>query len=77
MPHGLFHAFPLLKFYRGFTVSLAGIILYAGTAFIKGYLRANLVTVAPDGRCPRVTPLADFDFGALSGALAQAVFYRL
>jgi solute carrier family 25 (mitochondrial carrier protein), member 16 len=77
MPHGLFHAFTLLKFYRGFTVSLAGIILYAGTALITGYLRANLVAVAPDGRCPRATPLADFDIGALSGALAQAVSYRL
>ena len=70
-----FHAFPLLKFYRGFTVSLAGIVPYAGTAFLTwGYLRASFVPVAPNGRL-RATPLADLGFGALSGALAQTVSY--
>jgi len=72
----LFHTFPLLKFYRGFTVSLAGIVPYAGTAFLAwGYLRANLVPVAPDGHRPRAMPLADLGIGALSGALAQTVSY--
>ena len=70
-----FHVFPLLKFYRGFTVSLAGIVPYAGTAFLTwGYLRASFVPVAPNGRL-RATPLADLGFGALSGALAQTVSY--
>ena len=76
IPRDLFHTFPLLKFYRGFTVSLAGIIPYAGTAFLTwGYLRATLVPVAPDGRRPRATPLADLGIGALSGAIAQTVSY--
>jgi len=76
IPRDLFHAFPLLKFYRGFTVSLAGIVPYAGTAFLTwGYLRATLVPVTPDGRRPRATPLADLGIGALSGVLAQTVSY--
>jgi solute carrier family 25 (mitochondrial carrier protein), member 16 len=76
IPRDLFHTFPLLKFYRGFTVSLAGIVPYAGTAFLTwGYLRATLVPVGPDGRRPRATPLADLGIGALSGALAQTVSY--
>ncbi|KAH9957119.1 mitochondrial carrier domain-containing protein [Russula dissimulans] len=71
----VFHTLPLLKFYRGFTVSLVGIVPYAGTAFLTwGYLRAALVPVGPNGR-PRATPLADLGFGALSGALAQTVSY--
>jgi solute carrier family 25 protein 16 len=71
----LFHTFPLLKFYRGFTVSLVGIVPYAGTAFLTwGYLRATLVPVASNGH-RRATPLADLGIGALSGALAQTVSY--
>jgi len=71
----LFHTLPLLKFYRGFTVSLVGIVPYAGTAFLTwGYLRATLVPIGLNGR-PRSTPLADLGFGALSGALAQTVSY--
>jgi solute carrier family 25 (mitochondrial carrier protein), member 16 len=76
IPRDLFHTFPLLKFYRGFTVSLAGIVPYAGTAFLTwGFLRATLVPAAPDGRRPRATPLADLGIGALSGVLAQTVSY--
>jgi solute carrier family 25 (mitochondrial carrier protein), member 16 len=76
LPRDVFYTFPLLKFYRGFTVSLAGIVPYAGTAFLTwGYLRATLVPVAPDGLHPRATPLADLGIGALSGALAQTVSY--
>jgi len=76
IPRDLFHTFPFLKFYRGFTVSLAGIVPYASTAsFTWGYLRAALVLVALDGRRPRATPLADLGIGALSGVLAQTVSY--
>ena len=76
IPRDLFHTFPLLKFYRGFTVSLAGIVPYAGTAFLTwGFLRATLVPAAPDGGRPRATPLADLGIGALSGVLAQTVSY--
>jgi solute carrier family 25 protein 16 len=70
-----FQTIPVLKFYRGFTVSLAGIVPYAGTAFLTwGYLRATFIPVAPNGR-PRATPFADLGIGALSGALAQTVSY--
>ncbi|KAN0130543.1 hypothetical protein V8E53_011629, partial [Lactarius tabidus] len=35
------HTIPLLKFYRGFSISLVGIVPYTGTGFIKwDYLRA-------------------------------------
>ncbi|KAH8985749.1 mitochondrial carrier [Lactarius hatsudake] len=72
----LFHSLPLLRFYRGFTASLVGIVPYAGTAFLTwGYLRSTLVPLAPDGRRPRATPLADLGIGALSGAVAQTVSY--
>ncbi|KAI0298035.1 mitochondrial carrier domain-containing protein [Multifurca ochricompacta] len=73
----LVHTFPILKFYRGFSVSLVGIVPYAGTAFLTwGYLRATLVPVQSrsSGR-PKATPLADLGIGALSGALAQTVSY--
>ncbi|KAI0067353.1 mitochondrial carrier [Artomyces pyxidatus] len=67
----LFHSFPVLKFYRGFTVSMVGMVPYAGTAFLTwGFLRAKLL---PPGA--RHTPLADLGIGALSGALAQTVSY--
>ena len=72
----LFHTFPLLKFYRGFTVSLVGIVPYAGTGFLTwDYLRATLVPIGPDGRRPRATPVADLGIGALAGAVAQTVSY--
>jgi solute carrier family 25 protein 16 len=72
----MFHALPLLKFYRGFTVSLVGIVPYAGTGFLTwDYLRATLVPVGPDGRRPRATPVADLGIGALAGAVAQTVSY--
>ncbi|KAF8257178.1 mitochondrial carrier [Lactarius quietus] len=72
----LFHTLPLLKFYRGFTVSLVSIIPYAGTGFLTwDYLRATLVPISPDGRRPHVTPMADLNIGALAGAVAQTVSY--
>ncbi|KAI9434964.1 hypothetical protein H4582DRAFT_728006 [Lactarius indigo] len=56
-------------FYRGFTVSIVGIVSYAGTAFLTwGYLRATLIPAGPDGRRPRAMPLADLGIGILSGA---------
>ncbi|KAI0260424.1 mitochondrial carrier domain-containing protein [Gloeopeniophorella convolvens] len=71
----LFHTFPILKFYRGFSVSLVGIVPYAGTAFLTwGYLRATLLPVGPGGR-PQATALADLGIGALAGAFAQTVSY--
>jgi solute carrier family 25 protein 16 len=62
---------PALKFYRGFTATIAGMIPYAGVNFLCwGYLRANCL---PDGAKP--TAVTDFTFGAMSGAAAQTVSY--
>ena len=77
--------FRFSSFYRGFTVSLAGIIPYAGTAFLTwGYLRANLVAVALDARdsfgrsqhrCSRGRPHADSLLPFLGGAPTNASWW--
>ncbi|GJE89735.1 solute carrier family 25 protein [Phanerochaete sordida] len=72
----LFSRFPILKFYRGFTVTLTGMVPYAGTSFLCwGFLRAHFVPQSPDGTPRRPTPLADLVIGAVSGAVAQTVSY--
>ena len=83
----LFARFPILKFYRGFTVSVAGMIPYAGTSFLAwGFLRATFLPPPPSDSASRkphpkhkhrqkATPLADLSIGAVAGALAQTVSY--
>ena len=78
----VFARFPILKFYRGFTVSVAGMIPYAGTSFLAwGFLRSRfLPTPSPTSTSPsparaKPTPMADLAIGAVSGALAQTVSY--
>lgn len=78
----LFKTFPLSKFYRGFSVTLLGMIPYAGTSFLAwGALRAALLPPPPQSQpgpnptTPRHRPLADLSIGALSGAIAQTVSY--
>ena len=72
----LFSRFPILKFYRGFSVSLTGMIPYAGTSFlIWGFLRAHFVPPSLDEKKHRPTPAADLAIGAVSGAIAQTVSY--
>lgn len=73
----IFTRFPILKFYRGFTVTMAGMIPYAGMSFLTwGFLRAHLLPPPPPGQThPKPSPLADFAIGAVSGALAQTVSY--
>ena len=73
----IFHRFPILKFYRGFTVTLTGMVPYAGTSFLTwGFLHAFFVPPSPDGTTRRrPTPLADLAIGAVSGAFAQTVSY--
>ncbi|PCH39322.1 mitochondrial carrier [Wolfiporia cocos MD-104 SS10] len=73
----LFTRFPILKFYRGFTVTIVGMVPYAGTSFLTwGFLRARLVPPpAPSNPRPKPTPLLDLGIGAVSGALAQTVSY--
>ena len=71
----LFCRFPILKFYRGFTVTIAGMIPYAGTSFLVwGFLRARLLPPREVSKKTR-TPVADLAFGAIAGAISQTVSY--
>ena len=68
----IFTRFPILKFYRGFTVTIMGMIPYAGTSFLTwGYLRSRFLPQSHN----RPTPIADLAIGALSGAMSQTVSY--
>jgi len=72
-PSHLITRFPLFKFYRGFSVTIIGMIPYAGTSFLAwDFLRAHFLSSTPTSR---PTPIADLSIGALSGALAQTVSY--
>ncbi|KAH9485223.1 putative mitochondrial carrier C17H9.08 [Psilocybe cubensis] len=71
----LLDLYPILKFYRGFTVTMMGMIPYAGVSFLTwGFLRSHFLAPSTTGR-PKATPLADLAFGALSGAIAQTASY--
>jgi solute carrier family 25 protein 16 len=80
-PIRLFSFLPILKFYRGFTVSLIGMIPYAGTSFlIWGNLRARFIPIPPKSPSnpdakPPPRPVADLIIGAISGATAMTVSY--
>jgi len=81
----LFSRFPVLKFYRGFSVTIIGMIPYAGTSFLTwGFLRAHFIPPPPYASQDtsgqpipqsKSTPVADLGIGAISGALAQTVSY--
>lgn len=67
----LFQRFPILKFYRGFVVSVIGMVPYAGTSFlVYGYLKKRYTQ---PGRPPSTT--ANLSYGALAGAAAQTTSY--
>ncbi|KAE9408636.1 mitochondrial carrier [Gymnopus androsaceus JB14] len=69
-----FNRFPILKFYRGFSATMVGMIPYAGVSFLSwGYLRARFLPPLNNNRKP--TPVADLTIGAVSGALAQTASY--
>jgi solute carrier family 25 protein 16 len=69
----IFTHFPILKFYRGFTVTLIGMVPYAGTSFLMwGGLRS---LIFPEGRPKQPTPMIDLGVGAVSGAVSQTVSY--
>ncbi|KAI6008674.1 mitochondrial carrier domain-containing protein [Pisolithus marmoratus] len=73
----IFHRLPILKFYRGFTVTMVGMIPYAGTAFLTwDFLRAHFYPVQDDISI-RPGVLANLAIGAVSGAVAQTVSYPL
>lgn len=74
--------FPVLKFYRGFSVTLMGMIPYAGTAFLvfgrtKNLLHAYFATSRdqdPDRYTPSKTVL-DLFAGCIAGAISQTAAY--
>lgn len=71
----LFSRFPVLKLYRGFTVTVAGMIPYAGTSFLVwGSLRARFLPPKEVSKKER-TPIADLMFGAIAGAISQTASY--
>lgn len=74
-PKRLFERFPILKFYRGFTVTVVGMVPYAGTGFLVwDFCRARLYPVV-DGKTQRPSVVADLAVGAVSGAISQTASY--
>ncbi|KAJ4483715.1 mitochondrial carrier domain-containing protein [Lentinula aciculospora] len=70
-----FNRYPMLKFYRGFSATLIGMIPYAGVSFLSwGYLRARFLPPPSDAKI-KSTPVADLAIGAVSGAMAQTASY--
>lgn len=71
----VFNRFPMLKFYRGFTVTVAGMVPYAGVSFLSwGFLRSYFLPPNKTGHRPP-TPMADLVIGAMSGVTAQTASY--
>ena len=71
----ILYQFPILKFYRGFTVTVIGMIPYAGISFLSwGFLRSRLLPPSKVGHS-KATPMADLSIGAVSGAIAQTASY--
>jgi len=67
--------FPILKFYRGFFVTISGMVPYAGVSFLSwGFLRSHFLVSNKTGHQPP-TPLADLTIGAVSGVIAQTASY--
>ncbi|KAF8637982.1 hypothetical protein AX16_010614 [Volvariella volvacea WC 439] len=70
-PSTYFNRIPLLKFYRGFTVTITGMIPYAGVSFLCwGYLRSRFLPSKKEA-----SPTANLAFGAVAGAVAQTASY--
>lgn len=77
--NALFSRFPIVKFYRGFTVTLMGVVPYAGMSFLtwgflKSYFAPPPIAGMSDHR-PKPSPLTDLSFGAIAGAVSQTVSY--
>jgi solute carrier family 25 protein 16 len=74
-PSSIFNRIPMLKLYRGFTVTVAGMIPYAGVSFLSwGFLRSRFLPPDKAGHRPP-TPVADLAIGAVSGLVAQTASY--
>lgn len=74
----LLERFPILKFYRGYFVSILGMIPYAGTSFLVwGHLQ-NLARNTPllsETQRRRHRTLLDLSCGAIAGAMSQTASY--
>lgn len=84
----LLHNFPIMKFYRGFSVTVLGMVPYAGTSFLvfgrcKRILQ-DMTGVSDDGggssssthRQPLLSKTTvDLTSGALAGAISQTAAY--
>lgn len=84
--HEILQRFPILKFYRGFAVTVMGMIPYAGTSFLVfGRCKALLQsTFGPDSKNNQTGRLTwwhpskttiDLSAGALAGAISQTAAY--
>lgn len=71
---GIFERWPALKFYRGFSVSVLGMIPYAGTSFVV-YGRLRRLAHAHIPRADRHRTLVDLAAGAAAGACSQTASY--
>ncbi len=69
----VFSRFPILKLYRGFTVTIIGMIPYAGTSFLTWGFLHSYFTPLSDRR--KGNPVADLSIGAVAGAVSQTVSY--
>ncbi len=81
----MFQTFPILKFYRGFSATIIGMIPYAGTSFLVwGFLRSHFLPPSPPPssaggksrtRKPRLHPVLDLTLGGIAGAVSQTASY--
>jgi solute carrier family 25 (mitochondrial carrier protein), member 16 len=78
----MFETFPLLKFYRGFSVTLLGMVPYAGTSFLVwGFLRSFFIPQSKGAdtssrmSTPKISPLINLALGGIAGAVAQTASY--
>lgn len=67
-----FHFFPLAPFYRGFTVTVLGIIPYAGISFLT---YGNLKALFPEAYYHQHRTAVDLGCGGLAGLMAQSASY--
>jgi len=71
-----FDRIPILKFYRGFSVSIIGMIPYAGVSFLFwGRLRSAAASALPPATLSRNRTLIDLTCGAIAGAMSQTASY--
>lgn len=88
VPLAVLHRYPLLKFYRGFSATVMGMVPYAGTSFLvfgrtKALMYRVLLNQDTSGHPLSDTPprvrfsktAVDLSAGALAGAISQTASY--